>query len=68
MTVYNLGVTPNGRLEEFISGKSLNTCDLSNAQISRFIAQNMAKFHKLTMPIDKTPVMKRRIQLIKERV
>jgi len=56
-----LGIVPNGRLEEFIPGKSLSTKDLSLPQISRFIATNVAQFHKLTMPIDKTPVIARRI-------
>ena len=61
LTYYPLGIVPNGRLEEFIPGKSLATKDLSLPQISRFIATNVAQFHKLTMPIDKTPVIARRI-------
>ncbi|XP_013407263.1 choline/ethanolamine kinase isoform X2 [Lingula anatina] len=50
------GVFHGGRLEEYIPSRSLTTAELRVPYISKRIAQVMAKFHVLDMPVNKEPV------------
>ncbi|KAM8812488.1 choline kinase alpha isoform 3-T3 [Rhynchonycteris naso] len=49
------GIFPQGRLEEFIPSRRLNTEELSLPDISAEIAEKMATFHGMKMPFNKEP-------------
>ncbi|NWT50729.1 CHKA kinase, partial [Erythrocercus mccallii] len=49
------GIFPQGRLEEFIPSRKLNTEELSLPDISAEIAEKMARFHGMKMPFNKEP-------------
>uniref|UniRef100_A0A098M159 Ethanolamine kinase n=1 Tax=Hypsiglena sp. JMG-2014 TaxID=1550645 RepID=A0A098M159_9SAUR len=49
------GIFPQGRLEEFIPSRKLDTEELSVPDISAEIAEKMAKFHGMKMPFNKEP-------------
>ncbi|XP_026562448.1 choline kinase alpha [Pseudonaja textilis] len=49
------GIFPQGRLEEFIPSRKLDTEELSMPDISAEIAEKMAKFHGMKMPFNKEP-------------
>uniref|UniRef100_A0A915IAT3 Uncharacterized protein n=1 Tax=Romanomermis culicivorax TaxID=13658 RepID=A0A915IAT3_ROMCU len=49
------GVFNDGRLEEFIKSKTLQTSDLWQPDMSRRIARKLASLHKLNLPIVKIP-------------
>lgn len=48
------GIFPEGRLEQYIPHmKSLTNVEIRQEQISKQIAENVAAFHKLTLPLSK---------------
>ncbi|XP_058500611.1 choline kinase alpha isoform X2 [Solea solea] len=49
------GIFPQGRLEQFVPSRKLNTCELSDAVVSAEIAKKMAQFHSVRMPFNKQP-------------
>ncbi|XP_072277391.1 choline kinase alpha-like isoform X2 [Pyxicephalus adspersus] len=49
------GIFPQGRLEEFIPSRKLETGELSLPAISAEIAEKMARFHGMSMPFNKEP-------------
>ncbi|KAM8974287.1 choline/ethanolamine kinase [Pelodytes ibericus] len=49
------GVFPQGRLEEYIPSRRLVTSELSDPEVSREIAEKMARFHAMEMPFNKKP-------------
>uniref|UniRef100_A0A3Q3XHB6 Ethanolamine kinase n=1 Tax=Mola mola TaxID=94237 RepID=A0A3Q3XHB6_MOLML len=49
------GIFPQGRLEEYVPSRKLDTCELSNPSISAEVAEKMAKFHGMRMPFNKEP-------------
>ncbi|XP_014373255.1 choline kinase alpha [Alligator sinensis] len=49
------GIFPQGRLEEFIPSRKLDTEELSLPDISAEIAEKMARFHGMKMPFNKEP-------------
>ncbi|XP_060033271.1 choline kinase alpha isoform X4 [Erinaceus europaeus] len=49
------GIFPQGRLEEFIPSRRLETEELSVPDISAEIAEKMATFHGMKMPFNKEP-------------
>lgn len=49
------GVFPDGRLEEFIQSRTLETADIWKPDLSRKIARKLADLHKLSLPIEKSP-------------
>ncbi|XP_066108342.1 choline kinase alpha isoform X3 [Saccopteryx bilineata] len=49
------GIFPQGRLEQFIPSRRLNTEELSLPDISAEIAEKMATFHGMKMPFNKEP-------------
>ncbi|XP_024902031.1 choline kinase alpha, partial [Pteropus alecto] len=49
------GIFPQGRLEEFIPSRRLDTEELSLPDISAEIAEKMATFHGMKMPFNKEP-------------
>lgn len=49
------GMNVQARLEEYIPTDCLRTSDLSNPTLSRQIAQKLAQFHTLDMPLCKEP-------------
>nr|XP_011415406.2 choline/ethanolamine kinase [Crassostrea gigas] len=49
------GMYPEGRIEEFIPSRSLNRKELHDEKISQTIAQKLAYFHTLEMPLPKQP-------------
>lgn len=49
------GMNVQARLEEYIPTDCLRTSDLSNPTLSRQIAQRLAQFHRLDMPLCKEP-------------
>ncbi|XP_063801136.1 choline kinase alpha isoform X2 [Pseudophryne corroboree] len=49
------GVFPQGRLEQFIPSRKLETEELSMQDISAEIAEKMAQFHGMSMPFNKEP-------------
>uniref|UniRef100_A0A1A8NZJ8 Ethanolamine kinase n=2 Tax=Nothobranchius TaxID=28779 RepID=A0A1A8NZJ8_9TELE len=49
------GIFPQGRLEQYVPSRKLDTCELSNASISAEVAEKMAKFHGMRMPFNKEP-------------
>uniref|UniRef100_A0A674EX73 Ethanolamine kinase n=1 Tax=Salmo trutta TaxID=8032 RepID=A0A674EX73_SALTR len=49
------GIFPQGRLEQFVPSRKLDTVELSMPSISAEIAEKMAKFHGMRMPFNKEP-------------
>lgn len=49
------GIFPQGRLEQFIASRKLETRELAIPSISTEIAKKMATFHRMTMPFNKEP-------------
>ncbi|XP_068116685.1 choline kinase alpha isoform X2 [Hyperolius riggenbachi] len=49
------GIFPQGRLEEYIPSRKLETDELSLPDISAEIAEKMARFHGMSMPFNKEP-------------
>uniref|UniRef100_A0A7N6C2H8 ethanolamine kinase n=1 Tax=Anabas testudineus TaxID=64144 RepID=A0A7N6C2H8_ANATE len=49
------GIFPQGRLEQYVPSRKLDTCELSDPSISAEIAEKMAKFHRMRMPFNKEP-------------
>ncbi|XP_072290659.1 choline kinase alpha isoform X3 [Eucyclogobius newberryi] len=49
------GIFPQGRLEQYIPSRKLETCELSAPSISAEVAEKMAKFHGMRMPFNKEP-------------
>nr|XP_004656832.1 choline kinase alpha isoform X2 [Jaculus jaculus] len=49
------GIFPQGRLEQFIPSRRLETEELSSPDISAEIAEKMATFHGMKMPFNKEP-------------
>ncbi|XP_032138513.1 choline kinase alpha isoform X6 [Sapajus apella] len=49
------GIFPQGRLEQFIPSRRLDTEELSLPDISAEIAEKMATFHGMKMPFNKEP-------------
>ncbi|KAM4553208.1 choline kinase alpha [Fundulus diaphanus] len=49
------GIFPQGRLEQYIPSRKLDTCELGDPSISAEVAQKMARFHGMRMPFNKEP-------------
>uniref|UniRef100_A0A3Q4HIB5 Ethanolamine kinase n=1 Tax=Neolamprologus brichardi TaxID=32507 RepID=A0A3Q4HIB5_NEOBR len=49
------GIFPQGRLEQYVPSRKLDTCELSDSSISAEVAQKMARFHGMRMPFNKEP-------------
>ncbi|XP_057692229.1 choline kinase alpha isoform X2 [Corythoichthys intestinalis] len=49
------GIFPQGRLEQYVPSRKLETCELSDTSISAEVAEKMAKFHGMRMPFNKEP-------------
>ncbi|XP_060892273.1 choline kinase alpha isoform X2 [Labrus mixtus] len=49
------GIFPQGRLEQYVPSRKLDTCELSDPSISAEVAEKMAKFHAMRMPFNKEP-------------
>ncbi|XP_056137424.1 choline kinase alpha isoform X2 [Lampris incognitus] len=49
------GIFPQGRLEQYVPSRKLDTCELSDPCISAEVAEKMAKFHGMRMPFNKEP-------------
>ncbi|XP_028651909.1 choline kinase alpha [Erpetoichthys calabaricus] len=49
------GIFPQGRLEQFIPSRKLDTDELSLPDMSAEIAEKMARFHEMRMPFNKEP-------------
>ncbi|XP_051918098.1 choline kinase alpha isoform X1 [Hippocampus zosterae] len=49
------GIFPQGRLEQYVPSRKLETCELSDPSISAEVAEKMAKFHGMRMPFNKEP-------------
>ncbi|XP_061677763.1 choline kinase alpha isoform X2 [Syngnathoides biaculeatus] len=49
------GIFPQGRLEQYVPSRKLETFELSDPSISSEVAQKMAKFHGMRMPFNKEP-------------
>ncbi|KAM3919544.1 choline kinase alpha-like isoform 1-T1 [Leptodactylus fuscus] len=49
------GIFPQGRLEQFIPSRKLQTEELGFPDISAEIAEKMARFHAMSMPFNKEP-------------
>ncbi|XP_018559641.1 choline kinase alpha isoform X2 [Lates calcarifer] len=49
------GIFPQGRLEQYVPSRKLDTCELSDPSISSEVAEKMAKFHGMRMPFNKEP-------------
>ncbi|XP_053384231.1 choline/ethanolamine kinase-like [Mercenaria mercenaria] len=49
------GMNPKARIEELVPASSLSTTDLHNPTLSRMIAEKLALFHNLDMPLCKEP-------------
>ncbi|XP_033941962.1 choline kinase alpha isoform X1 [Pseudochaenichthys georgianus] len=49
------GIFPQGRLEQYVPSRKLDTCELSDPSISAEVAEKMAKFHVMRMPFNKEP-------------
>ncbi|XP_078139269.1 choline kinase alpha isoform X2 [Centroberyx gerrardi] len=49
------GIFPQGRLEQYVPSRKLDTCELSDLSISAEVAEKMAKFHGMRMPFNKEP-------------
>lgn len=49
------GIFPQGRLEQYVPSRKLDTLELSDPSISAEVAEKMAKFHRMRMPFNKEP-------------
>lgn len=49
------GIFPQGRLEQYVPSRKLETVELSDCSISAEVAEKMAKFHGMRMPFNKEP-------------
>uniref|UniRef100_A0A672I1B4 Ethanolamine kinase n=1 Tax=Salarias fasciatus TaxID=181472 RepID=A0A672I1B4_SALFA len=49
------GIFPQGRLEQYVPSRKLETGELSDRGISAEVAQKMARFHGMRMPFNKEP-------------
>ncbi|XP_036390692.1 choline kinase alpha [Megalops cyprinoides] len=49
------GIFPQGRLEQFVPSRKLDTNELSIPSLSAEIAEKMARFHGMRMPFNKEP-------------
>uniref|UniRef100_A0A8C9S4S2 Ethanolamine kinase n=1 Tax=Scleropages formosus TaxID=113540 RepID=A0A8C9S4S2_SCLFO len=49
------GIFPQGRLEQFVPSRKLETTELKVPSLSAEIAQKMARFHGMRMPFNKEP-------------
>ncbi|XP_055011265.1 choline kinase alpha isoform X2 [Boleophthalmus pectinirostris] len=49
------GIFPQGRLEQYVPSRKLETCELSAPSISAEVAEKLAKFHRMRMPFNKEP-------------
>lgn len=49
------GIFPQGRLEQYVPSRKLDTVELSDSNISAEVAEKMAKFHGMRMPFNKEP-------------
>ncbi|XP_075998058.1 choline kinase alpha [Genypterus blacodes] len=49
------GIFPQGRLEQYIPSRKLDTFELSDPSLSAEVAEKMAKFHGMRMPFNKEP-------------
>ncbi|KAM4572741.1 choline kinase alpha isoform 2-T2 [Odontesthes bonariensis] len=49
------GIFPQGRLEQYVPSRKLDTCELSDPSISAEVAEKMVKFHGMRMPFNKEP-------------
>ncbi|XP_034443668.1 choline kinase alpha isoform X1 [Hippoglossus hippoglossus] len=49
------GIFPQGRLEQYVPSRKLDTCELSDPSISAQVAEKMARFHGMMMPFNKEP-------------
>ncbi|RXN01955.1 Choline kinase alpha, partial [Acipenser ruthenus] len=49
------GIFPQGRLEQFIPSRRLDTDELGLPELSAEIAEKMARFHGMRMPFNKEP-------------
>ncbi|XP_061577194.1 choline kinase alpha isoform X2 [Cololabis saira] len=49
------GIFPQGRLEQYVPSRKLDTCELSDSSISAEVAEKMAQFHGMRMPFNKEP-------------
>ncbi|XP_041795231.1 choline kinase alpha isoform X2 [Chelmon rostratus] len=49
------GIFPQGRLEQYVPSRKLDTCELSDPVISAEVAEKMARFHGMRMPFNKEP-------------
>ncbi|XP_069018372.1 choline kinase alpha isoform X2 [Embiotoca jacksoni] len=49
------GIFPQGRLEQYVPSRKLDTCELGDSSISAEVAEKMAKFHGMRMPFNKEP-------------
>ncbi|XP_077424042.1 choline kinase alpha isoform X1 [Vanacampus margaritifer] len=49
------GIFPQGRLEQYMPSRKLETCELSDTSISAEVAEKMAEFHGMRMPFNKEP-------------
>ncbi|XP_026166560.1 choline kinase alpha [Mastacembelus armatus] len=49
------GIFPQGRLEQYVPSRKLDTCELSDPRISAEVAEKMGKFHGMRMPFNKEP-------------
>nr|XP_019960726.1 PREDICTED: choline kinase alpha-like isoform X1 [Paralichthys olivaceus] len=49
------GIFPQGRLEQYIPSRKLDTCELSDPGISAEVAEKMSRFHGMRMPFNKEP-------------
>ncbi|XP_032592335.1 choline kinase alpha isoform X2 [Drosophila grimshawi] len=49
------GIFPGGRIEQYISARSLATTEMGDARISMKIAEKMGEIHSLNIPLSKKP-------------
>ncbi|KAF6716443.1 Choline kinase alpha [Oryzias melastigma] len=49
------GIFPQGRLEQYVPSRKLDTWELSEPSISAEVAEKMARFHAMRMPFNKEP-------------
>uniref|UniRef100_A0A8C2X8Z8 Ethanolamine kinase n=1 Tax=Cyclopterus lumpus TaxID=8103 RepID=A0A8C2X8Z8_CYCLU len=49
------GIFPQGRLEQYVPSRKLDTWELRDPSISAEVAEKMAQFHAMRMPFNKEP-------------
>uniref|UniRef100_A0A8C5EPS5 Ethanolamine kinase n=1 Tax=Gouania willdenowi TaxID=441366 RepID=A0A8C5EPS5_GOUWI len=49
------GIFPQGRLEQYVPSRKLDTCELGDPNLSAEVAEKMARFHMMRMPFNKEP-------------